>query len=193
MSNNKTIIQSHNDRLNNLLEQVESLPDAGGGSAVVESLEITENGTYTASGEVDGYSPITVNVPTPEPVLETLSVTANGTYNAPDDIDGYSSVKVNVTATAEIPVYTVTLSNAPSYISWCIYVRSDGSIYAVDPLMVSSIQCRQGLIYMFQPGYTITASGGVTQISTEAPTAGTPDSIFVFSVTGNGTLTFAIK
>ena len=31
---------------------------------VIESLEITENGTYTAPAGVDGYSPITVNVPT---------------------------------------------------------------------------------------------------------------------------------
>ena len=30
---------------------------------VVEPLEITENGTYTAPGGVDGYSPVTVNVP----------------------------------------------------------------------------------------------------------------------------------
>lgn len=39
---------------------------AGGGDvpAVVEPLTITENGTYTAPDGVDGYSPITVNVPT---------------------------------------------------------------------------------------------------------------------------------
>lgn len=35
----------------------------GGGQAVINSLSITENGTYTASGGVDGYSPVTVNVP----------------------------------------------------------------------------------------------------------------------------------
>ena len=32
-------------------------------SPVIESLEITENGTYTAPEGVDGYSPVTVNVP----------------------------------------------------------------------------------------------------------------------------------
>jgi hypothetical protein len=31
---------------------------------VIEALEITENGTYEVAGGVDGYSPITVNVPT---------------------------------------------------------------------------------------------------------------------------------
>ena len=33
-----------------------------GGSANIQSLNVTQNGTYTASGNVDGYSPVTVNV-----------------------------------------------------------------------------------------------------------------------------------
>lgn len=33
---------------------------------VIEALEITENGTYTAPDGVDGYSPVVVNVPTPD-------------------------------------------------------------------------------------------------------------------------------
>lgn len=36
-------------------------PAGGGSAAVIESLEITRNGTYTAT-DCDGYSPITVNV-----------------------------------------------------------------------------------------------------------------------------------
>ena len=35
----------------------------GGGSAVIESLSVTENGTYTAGEGVDGFSPVEVNVP----------------------------------------------------------------------------------------------------------------------------------
>ena len=34
----------------------------GGGSAVIEPLSVTQNGTYTAPSGVDGYSPVTVNV-----------------------------------------------------------------------------------------------------------------------------------
>ena len=34
----------------------------GGGGANIEALSITQNGTYTASSGVDGYSPVTVNV-----------------------------------------------------------------------------------------------------------------------------------
>lgn len=35
---------------------------ASGGSAVIEALNVTANGTYTAPTGVDGYSPVTVNV-----------------------------------------------------------------------------------------------------------------------------------
>ena len=35
---------------------------ASGGSAVIQSLSVTQNGTYTAPTGVDGYSPVTVNV-----------------------------------------------------------------------------------------------------------------------------------
>lgn len=36
---------------------------SGGGEPVIEALSVTSNGTYTATDGVDGYSPITVNVP----------------------------------------------------------------------------------------------------------------------------------
>ena len=36
---------------------------SGGAEPVIEALSVTSNGTYTASNGVDGYSPITVNVP----------------------------------------------------------------------------------------------------------------------------------
>lgn len=38
------------------------IPVGGGGGAVIDPLSVTENGVYTAS-DVDGYSPVTVNVP----------------------------------------------------------------------------------------------------------------------------------
>ena len=48
--------------------KIENMPAAirgisGGADPVIETLEITENGTYQASEGVDGYSPIVVNVP----------------------------------------------------------------------------------------------------------------------------------
>lgn len=67
-------------------------------SANIESKTITENGTYTAPSGVDGYNPITVNVPSQQPVIESKSITENGTYNVPSGVDGFNPVVVNVPA-----------------------------------------------------------------------------------------------
>ena len=67
-----------------------------GSEAIIQSLSISENGVYTASSGVDGYSPITVAVPQEEPNIQNLAISANGTYTAPADIDGYSPITVNV-------------------------------------------------------------------------------------------------
>lgn len=72
-------------------------PDGGGGgSAVIEGLSITSNGTYTAGAGVDGYSPVEVDVPIPSFVTEPLSVTSNGSYAPGQGVDGFSQVSVNV-------------------------------------------------------------------------------------------------
>ena len=39
------------------------VPAGGGGSAVIQTLSVTENGTYTAPAGVDGYSPVVVAIP----------------------------------------------------------------------------------------------------------------------------------
>lgn len=78
-----------------------------GDDPVIESLDVTENGTYEAVG-VDGYAPVNVNIPIPSPVIDSLSVTENGTYIAPDGKDGYSPIVVNVPMQT-IPWKTVTL------------------------------------------------------------------------------------
>lgn len=71
--------------------------ETGGGVAepVIEPLAITENGTYTAPDGVDGYSPVTVNVPIPDGYIVpsgTKEITENGTH----DVTEYASVNVNV-------------------------------------------------------------------------------------------------
>lgn len=67
--------------------------------AVINPLSVTENGTYTAPEGLDGYNPVTVNVPAPVPVTETLSVTENGTYTPGAGVVGFNEVNVNVPVT----------------------------------------------------------------------------------------------
>ena len=55
---------------------------AQGGSANIEALSVTQNGTYTASGGVDGYSPVTVNVSGGGGSSNVVSGTFKGTTNA---------------------------------------------------------------------------------------------------------------
>lgn len=47
-----------------MADAITNLPTSGGSEPVISALEVTENGTYTAPEGVDGYSPVTVNVPT---------------------------------------------------------------------------------------------------------------------------------
>ena len=54
---------------------------SGAAEPVIEALEVTSNGTYTASNGVDGYSPITVNVPQDgSPPESAFVLTGNCSY-----------------------------------------------------------------------------------------------------------------
>lgn len=66
---------------------------------VIEALEITENGVYNAPEGVDGYAPVTVNVPVPEGYIKpagTLEIGENGEY----DVAAYARVSVAVAGAA---------------------------------------------------------------------------------------------
>ena len=104
----------------------------GGGDIDVESLSVTENGSYNA-GEGKAYNPVIVNV---QPDLITKSITANGTYNASaDNADGYSSVDVNVSG------YKISeVSGLPSPIA----TFSDGANLPMPKLKVSIEPVQEG-------------------------------------------------
>lgn len=54
---------------------------SGGGEATIEALSITSNGTYNAPDGVDGYNPITVNVPQDgAPTDNDLTLTGDCSY-----------------------------------------------------------------------------------------------------------------
>ena len=59
----------------------------------IQSLSISQNGTYSISGSINGYNPITVNV---LPTIQSLTISQNGTYSVISGTDGYSPITVNV-------------------------------------------------------------------------------------------------
>lgn len=71
-------------------------------NTTVNSINITENGEYTAPSGT-AYSPVSVNVPTT--TIESLSITSNGTYTAPTGT-AYSPINVEV---ANNQQYTCTI------------------------------------------------------------------------------------
>ena len=62
---------------------------------VLDSLNVTDNGTYTPEIGVDGYNSVTVNVLKEHHNVVSKSITANGTYNSEGD-DVWNRVDVNV-------------------------------------------------------------------------------------------------
>lgn len=84
------------DALISALEEAVAGKAAGGGTAEppnIQPLTVTENGTYTASGDVDGYSPITVDVPQKTIALQEKSVTPTQSVQSVTADNGYDGLK----------------------------------------------------------------------------------------------------
>lgn len=68
----------------------------GTGNPVIEPLNVTQNGVYTTPVGVNGFSPVAVNVPSPEIKLQEKTITENGEYTADSGFDGLGKVMVEV-------------------------------------------------------------------------------------------------
>lgn len=84
-----------------------AIANGGGGSSkppVVRQLDVTENGTYTPSTGVDGFSPVNVDV---QPPLQSKSVeiTANGQSTLEADSNYYGLDSVNLNINVPIPTF----------------------------------------------------------------------------------------
>lgn len=80
-----------------------SISDGGGSgditpTTIIEQLTVDTNGIYSATGDVNGYNPVIVNVPENIPRLQAKTVTWNGTVLPDSGYDGLSQVVVNVDA-----------------------------------------------------------------------------------------------
>ena len=75
----------------------------------IEPLKVTVNGKYIASGNLRGYSPVTVDVPNPP--LYDITIDTNGSYNPSDyNYYGFGTLTVNVSS-GGIPLININTWN----------------------------------------------------------------------------------
>lgn len=102
-----TEVNTQEDLIEQIKTALQGKSAVGDAEPIIEPLEITENGTYTAPDGVDGYSPVTVNVPIPDGYIKpigTKEITENGTY----DVTAYASVNVAIADPEESSVFDPT-------------------------------------------------------------------------------------
>ena len=59
-----------------------------------------ENGVYNVPVGIDGFNPVTVDVPSYTPVINPVTITENGVHTVPAGVDGFNPVTVNVPSDA---------------------------------------------------------------------------------------------
>jgi hypothetical protein len=137
--------------LTKILAAVNALPEAGegggdsGDNPVLVGLTAEANGVYLASDDgADGYSVVTVNVPSKEPVLREGSATptkSQQTINPPSGADGFSKFVVEkipdeyVVPTGEIEINENGIHPVSDYASVLVDVPDTPA--AVRPLEIT--------------------------------------------------------
>lgn len=164
---------------------------------------ISQNGTYTASSDnADGYSSVTVNVPSGTPTLQSKSVsvtpseTAQSQTVSPDSgYDGLSSVDVSVGAIASDYIgsgvtrkaaATYTPSETEQSISAGQYLEGQQTISAISSTYVGSGITRRSGTDLTASGATVTAPSGYyeSQVTKSVSTATHPKPTVSVDATG---------
>ena len=155
--------------LDEMPTQIASISGGGSEPAVIEALDITFNGTYTAQDGVDGYSPITVNVPQDgSPPESAFVISGNCSYSFANDgwnwfIEQYGDRITTkdisnaqymfflISKTTEIP-FDLNFSSSSSYHDLNSIFKSCGNLTQVHKLNNVKMYDTQ---YMFEKCYRL--------------------------------------
>lgn len=117
-----------------------------------------ENGVYTVPADVDGFNPVTVDVPPPQPVIAPITIDANGVYPITGSIDGYGPITVDVPGGEEPE------PSLPEEYQEVEYIDFDGSSYVtIDSQKIE----KNDVVDTF--GQYTTAGDGQTLIGVTSP------------------------
>lgn len=154
------------------------LNGGSGSEAIIQSLSIQANGTYTAPADIDGYSPITVAVPERVPVVESKEIIENGTYTPAEGVDGFNNVVVNVPqkepSIQSLSITTNGTYNAPS--------GTDG----YSPVVVDVQPNLENITITANGTYSHTGKDGYDQVVVNVPQEGIDVSNITINDTPNG-------
>ena len=124
----------------------------------IQSLSISQNGTYSISGSINGYNPITVNV---LPTIQSLTISQNGTYSVTSGIDGYSPITVDILPN----IQSLTVSENGVY-------TAGSSINGFNPVTVTAVP---------RPLSSVLAYSGVSIIGVQGLFIAGYDTAIIFS------------
>lgn len=109
---------------------------------VIDALRITANGTYTAPDGVDGYNPITVELPSAEQATPTISVSSSGLITASATQSGGLVAAGTKSATKQLTTKaaaTITpTSSTQTAVSAGTYVTGDIKVAGVSSAKVKT-------------------------------------------------------
>ena len=106
------------------------LPSGGGSSATLTTKNITENGTYNASDDsADGYSSVTVNVPTPTAVEKNVQTQQSTSRRNNTALGSVTSLTCEVAGTYDVD-WTCTRSSTSG--TWGSQLYINGTAYGTE-------------------------------------------------------------
>lgn len=171
---------------------------SGGGSATIQALSVTANGTYTASGGVDGYSPVTVNVSggglSNSDAILSVTVQAGASVTATKG--GATSTPIMWTQDSDglfdVAIFTIPSSTFDSN-AWTITATIDGKTLT-DTVVINQAKAYELNLYdlyFVQSGVLTNQAWVIQQGSSTSATLSQASGYAAFATGGNVAVAFS--